>query len=501
MASAAAAEIKALIQEDKLAEAERLTATQLSLFRGTSDLDGISAMLLLTAQVALDQGNSAASLKAAREAWAVAKGLGQKQMQAEVLFTIVKALNMQGSAKEALKAARTSLPVCADSGDRALEAGMHHAMAVAHLKLEDVEDAIGANHQAMAIYKALGDKKGEATSVTTSAKALRMLGRFDEAITQATEAAALWRALGLAAGVVAALETIIDSQAAQGLPGGALAAAEEQLRLLQEAEVDKKNELIMMEKVAQVASEHGHKVEELLQMEEMINICIKAGDKLGEAQKTREAAHVHADMNHSQDALRLAKEAEKLFLSLGLADDAEAAKKLQTTVLVKKGQHNKAPHRSDALFALKSFIRAAELRDIEKIKTLENDLDKYSSAIKDTEMSSNLESLFERDPQALTFLEDQGWDLASFKKSSKVYQYPHKGFYLATIAGGMNFGPQFRGVHPYRKGTPAAEYDARVLSVCQLAETEAWQGQILYRHGIMDAGIQSGGVFGYPPHS
>jgi hypothetical protein len=297
---------------------------------------------------------------------------------------------------------------------------------------------------------------------------------------------------------VACVETIIDAQAAQGFPKAALQAAEEELSLLQKAGVNTKNELIMMEKVAQVASDQGQKLEALRTMEDMIKVCKNADDKVGEAQRTRQAAEMHAEMNHSQDALRLAKEAESLFQALDLKDDVEEAKKLQTAIFVKKGQHSKAPHRSEALLALKSFVRAVEQREIDQVKQFEVDMDKAASAIKDAEMSTALESLFERDPAALSFLEQQGWDLASFKVPTKIYQYPHKAFYLTTIAGGMNFGPQFRSVNPYRKDKVGE--DPRAMSVCCLPETEAWQGQLMYRPGIMDAGIQATSSFGFPPN-
>jgi len=350
----------------------------------------------------------------------------------------------------------------------------------------------------MTIHKSSKDKKGEAVSLTTVAKAYRMLGRFDQAISTAKEACGLWRSLSQAAGIVTALETIADAQAAQGFPKASLAAAEEELSLLRASGASVAHELMLMEKVAQIASDLGEKVETLRTMEEMIKVCKNNGDKAGEAQRTLQTAEKHSEMSHAQDALRLAKEAEELFVALGDKDSEEEAKKLQTSIYVKRGQHTKAPHRSEALLALKSFVRAVEQRELDQIRAFEADLDRAASAIKDTEMSTALESLFERDPEALQFLEKQGWDLENFKSPTKIYQYPHKAFYLGTIAGGMNFGPQFRSVHPYRKDKPS-DKDCVVLSCNFLPITESWQSMLAYRHGIIDAGLQSSGAFAYPP--
>merc|ERR1712050_739085 len=126
-------------------------------------------------------------------------------------------------------------------------------------------------------------------------------------------------------------------------------------------------------------------------------------------------------------------------------------------------------------------------------------MDKASSAIKDNEMTIALEALFERDPGALHFLEELGWDLQSFKVPTLCTQYPHKAFYLQTIAGGMNFGPQFRSVHPWKKGTKAEALGQRAMSVCVLPETESWQGVLLYRQAIIDAGIQAISCMGNDP--
>merc|ERR1712187_1008696 len=215
--------------------------------------------------------------------------------------------------------------------------------------------------------------------------------------------------------------------------------------------------------------------------------------------KTLQMAEMHGGLNHAQDALRLAKEAQGLFSALTDKDGEEECKRLQTRILVKRNQHAIAPHRPEALVSLKNFIRAVEQRELEEVKKFEEAMDKASGAIKDNELTIALEALFERDPQAIAFLEDLGWDLTSFKVPTLCTQYPHKAFYLQTIAGGMNFGPQFRSVNPWKKGVLSDRKNCGAISVCCLPETESWQGVLLYRHGIIDAGIQACSVINIPP--
>jgi len=456
-------------------------------------------MLLASAEVALSLMQPAIALTTAREAWGLAKSIDDKVLHAKILLAMVNGLNMQGGAKEALKAAKSSMAMVTVAKDDAVLAGLHHAMANAHLKLDDADDAMEAEEKAMALYKKLKDKEGQAGSLTNMAKAQRLLGRFDQATTSANEALEMWRGMGKGAGVAACMETIIDVQAAQGQSQDPLATAEEELSKFQKAGCNTRNELTLMEMIVEVATAQGRPLDACRFLEDMIKVCQAANNKLLEAQRTMRAAEVHSDMNHAQDSLRLAKRAQELFEGLGMNTQAEDAKKLQTSMHVRKGDHAKAPHRDNALKSMKSFIRAVEQREVAQVKQFEVDLDKFSTALKDTEMSNALESLFERDPAALGFLEQQGWDLESFKVPSKIYQYPHKALYLTSLAGGMGFGPQFRGVHPWRKGK-ASDGDAiRALSCCVLPETEAWQGQIMFRHGIMDAGLQSTASFGFPP--
>jgi len=498
MVSQAKRQIEALIEKDNLLEAERNASTEARRFREQSDDAGAATMLVLMAQVALAQKESSKALKAAREALPLVKGTPNKELHAEVLLAIIDGLNMQGSAREALRAVPTSIPIAQEAGNRALEAGMLHGQAVAQLRLQNADDAVEVGESALAIYNSLKDTKGSATSLNTIAKALRLVGRLDDALSRAKEAAALWRVLGKAAGVVMAVETIIDVQTALGIPKAGLVAAEEELNLLREARVNKRNELVMLEKVVQVATDQGEKLAAMRFMEEIVQVSKNAGDKVAEAHRTKQAAQMYFEMNQSQDAVRMAKEAETLFKGLGLSVDVEDMRRLQSSIYIKRGQHNMAPHRDEALLAMKSFVKAVEDRDHDNVKQFEVDMNKAATAIKDTEMSSALEALFERDPTALAFLEKQGWDCDAFKVPTKIYQYAHKATYLTFLASGMNFGPQFRPLNAYRKDRPCDE-DCRPMAVCSLPETEAWQGQLRFRPGIMDGGLQQCVTATFPP--
>jgi tetratricopeptide (TPR) repeat protein len=500
MASEARAKITNLLAEDKIAEADALASSNLSKAISSGDQKSLLQAQLGLADVALAKFEVEMALKVTREAWTLSKQLKDDAAQAEAIILMVNGLLLKGSAKEAVKAINSFMSIVRSCGKPALEASINHSLASAYLKLGDAEKALDAENKAKELHEKSGDKRGQAVSMVTIAKAQNMLGNFNEAITTAKEACTAWRALGKVVGIVAAVDRIVDAQAALGFPQASLAAAEEELSLLQKAGGDKTNNIILMERIAQIASDCGEKVQAVNTIEAIIKVYQDAGDKSGEAKQTLNMAEMHLTFGHLQDAIRTAKEAEELFNALEQKGAAEEARKIQTSVCVKQKQHTKAPHRSEALLALKNFIRAIENRDVSEVKKIEGSLDKAAGAIQDAEMTAALDSVFERDPNAIQFLENQGWDLESFKTPTLMFQVPHKSFYLQMCAGGMGFGPQFRSAHPWKKGLKIEGVQkTRTLGANWLPETEDWQGRIMYRHGIMDSAFQSSGIMNNDP--
>merc|ERR1712050_559679 len=129
--------------------------------------------------------------------------------------------------------------------------------------------------------------------------------------------------------------------------------------------------------------------------------------------------------------------------------------------LCEKGQPEKAPTRSEALKCLTSLSKATEMRKVEEVKELEEQLNKFGSVLSDQDLAATLQPLFTKDPEAIEFLEKElAWDFGGAGKGGgpgeKINFYAPKAFYLNTIMGGMGFGPQFRSVNPMRVGRHSA---------------------------------------------
>merc|ERR1719387_2453102 len=127
-------------------------------------------------------------------------------------------------------------------------------------------------------------------------------------------------------------------------------------------------------------------------------------------------------------------------------------------------------------------------------KDAEKRLNTFEGLITETDTFDALSPIFAaNDPEVMTFLVNQGWELkTSTGEPTKIKMWNHTVFYMNTIYGGMNFGPQFRHVNPYRVGKFEEEKGKTKktpinISVSQLPATDGWQHDMLYRPGILDA--------------
>lgn len=463
------------------------------------------ADLAAKAKELLEEGKVEESLATSRQAWPTAKKSGDKKIQAEVLLTMVKGLSAKGSANEAFKAAASSLAIVKASGVDAIIADMLSLTARLQTKVtqsdEGLAEADSRAFEACKMYKSLGDKKGEAVAMTTQAMAQSKGSNFNRAIATAEAALELWRPLGEAAGSAAALEVIVDAQAAKGQSKASMKVLEDEFAKMKANGFRGKNEVIMLEMMVNTATSQGFTSEAVTYYDQLIAALASSDDQMGEAVKTLECGELLSSFKMYKDAMAYAKKAVGMFKAMGDMDLVDRGEKLVTDCCIVLGQLSDSPYRSEGILALKDFTKGVELRDIAMTKEAEDKLEKTKNVIKESDINLALENLFAKDPSALKFVEDLGWDLSSFKSPQKVYLYPHKSFYLNMVFNGMNFGPAYRGVRaPGRVGkmsdglTPSA-------TILQRYDAELWEHKLLYQQALMDGSIQSSHMGGmYPPY-
>merc|ERR1712187_74606 len=216
-------------------------------------------------------------------------------------------------------------------------------------------------------------------------------------------------------------------------------------------------------------------------------------NSLGEMQLTMAKAKRGGDIN---EATKLAEAASKSFRQAKSKGGQDKALALVSSIFVDRGQPEKAPTRSEALKCLTSLSKATEMRKVDEVKELEEQLNKFGSVLSDQDLAGVLQPLFAKDPEAMEFLEKElSWDFGSAGKGGPgevTKFYPQKAFYLNTLMGGMGFGPQYRPVNAHRVGRHSA------ISASQLPETEAWQMELGFRPGILDSGLQVLAAVSFP---
>merc|ERR1712113_629286 len=177
-------------------------------------------------------------------------------------------------------------------------------------------------------------------------------------------------------------------------------------------------------------------------------------DEMGQGSTYHTMSEMQRALGDMQEATAMAQKSLLHFKAAGCKWGEEQAIQTISNLMVERGTPEKAPKRGDLQKALKELGKAVEQRRVEDFKAAEDKLNYMVNLMNESDVQSVLVPLFERDPGAIEFLEEQGWE---FPKEDKgpcfIKQYPHKGFYLHMINTGMNFGPQFRVVTPYRFGT------------------------------------------------
>jgi len=446
---------------------------------------------------------------AAAKALASAKDGGDAASISMAYALSVDALVKLTLAKEAMELAQDWLAFAQGKKDKATEANAWQALASVHHCKEEAavnpsspSDVIVAAKKALALYEDLGDKKGQATESATIASAHMREGDSATGMLVANKALDLAKECGETKCMTAALLALIDGYMMQETPMKGLQIANEELFNVRKSG-NKNAEAEVLEMISDAHAMMGEPHGAMEALKKALELYQDLKDKAGQGKILNLMAETKSAMGAKREATQLAQDAVA-FCQAGESKAGESVA-LQTlsTLLVERGQGDKAPKKPEAMKVLRALGRAVNARNLDDFKAYEAKLDSYGNVLATEDISEFLGLLFEKDPGAMEFLEAQGWQFTkdgeeggSGDFKTRVRFFDHKFFYLATIFGGMGFGPQFRSVNP-RKVTMKDGNDF-AISVSQLTETEAWQMHLGWRPGYLDSGIQNGSTLGKP---
>eukprot|EP00405_Crypthecodinium_cohnii_P023734 CAMPEP_0206488746 /NCGR_PEP_ID=MMETSP0324_2-20121206/42648_1 /ASSEMBLY_ACC=CAM_ASM_000836 /TAXON_ID=2866 /ORGANISM="Crypthecodinium cohnii, Strain Seligo" /LENGTH=411 /DNA_ID=CAMNT_0053967933 /DNA_START=25 /DNA_END=1260 /DNA_ORIENTATION=- len=319
------------------------------------------------------------------------------------------------------------------------------------------------------------------------------------ALESATEALEILRSAPKPEAIATALDITFRAHYAQGNANAGLRQINSELSTLRSVG-DRSREATVLSTLARAHALLGEPLSAIGAAEKAVNLNRKAGQKDAEGSSLCLIAEMRWALGELPAATEAARQALAAYSAAGDADGEKKAKAIISSTLARRGQIDKAPNRKEAKQALRSLASAVEQRNVVAAKEAEEQLNTMRDLVTDREIVEALQPLLQKDESAVKFLKELGWDFGDgdhgVDSALRGKEIPHLAFYLGQLWSGMNFGPQFRSVHPWRKGQ--VNKDREAIAVVQLPETEAWQMELGFRPGEIDAPIQSLLVHGFP---
>lgn len=451
------------------------------------------------AKTLFDDGDLLGARKAVATALESAKSDETYSLYVDVLVKLNLSAEAMVIAQDWLAASQANAHKSAQAQAWLAMASVHHAKEEAAENPSTPADVATAARKAVVLYEELGDKKGQATAMATLGSAMIRDGDSDGGMIQANKALELGKEIGETSILVSSLEAIIDGYVMQETPIKGLKIANEELFNVRKSG-NKKAEAEVLEMISNAHAMLGEAQGAMDALKKALELYQDLKDKAGQGKIMVLMAQTKKDMGQMREATALAQDAVEMCKAAGSKGGESEALQTLSTVLVERGLGESAPKKPEAMKVLRALGRAVNARDEKEFKAYEAKLDSFGNVLPTEDISEFLGLLFEKDPGAMEFLEEHGWQFTKdegggqgggdFK--TRVRFFDHKFFYLNTIFGGMGFGPQFRSVNP-RLVTMKADSNFAV-SVSQMCETEAWQMELQWRPGYMDSGIQNGGT-------
>lgn len=429
----------------------------------------------------------------------------------------------------AVAVARDFLAAAEEAGNTVAQAVAHRAIASVLRKKElqtgtlmpqKAQELLDSADKAVTLFRSAAAKtdgdastklqRGLAAALVDLAHARLRSLKAAEGLKAAEEAITLCRAMGRARGLVLALEMAMECHTAMRKPLHGIAAINRELTSLRKQRKAQEergaaptfglaDEASLLELLTRTHGALDEPLGALRSASEALEIYRQLGNKEAECDSLLCVSMLQKSLGEIPDATSAAEKALALARSLGDTDrESRALSAVSGLLLGLEPTLRAPPPKAQGLQALKDLVSAVQRRDAAAASLAEERLNRFSSSLADSDITEALAPMVNRDPGARDFLEKQGWKIQRPADSSGVRMraFSHHYFYLHMIGTGMNFGPQFRVVHPHRTTTASGELLA--LSVNQLPPTEEYQEQLLYRPGIIDAGLQSGLMFTFP---
>lgn len=460
---------------------------------------GEAAMLLATAEVYLAVGDFDNALKAALDSQSLFSKEGAILKEAETLSRVIVIAYLQNSNPEkALMAANQALSLVQKETDRRAQACAWFAAALARYASEAVEDALDAAMKTLSLAKDFGGKFKESEALCFMSQVYLGKGDTQSALSAAHKALVSAKDMKSGRQMALAVGIIVEVHIQKESPQDALRLAEEELEALQKSRKTAGLSSMMGAVIIATTAAKGPNAGF-----DVVKTCVESCRSSGNVQGEVEMLHRMACMAEYPDvAMNTAQAALKLAQKGGFAYQEVKIKDTLTDLWVARGRVDKAPTRKYALTLLNELSRNLEKTDADKFQETNKKLNKYWSALTQTDMEATIHKVIAKDPDSyMAFLKKHGTMAEEPARRDapipghKFKSLPHKTLYLGFRVSGLAYGPRFRVLSSANK---AVHEVGRVVAVVELSEcSDDWERELCYNPSLLDGALQSGVAQGY----
>jgi len=329
---------KAQLAKQNAEEAVYKATAALKAFRQLADKQGEAAVLDTMARAHLAGRDSSKAMQAANNAMTLYKELKNKPKEGAMLCLIAR-IHLAEGHEEALAAAKDALAVSKDLGDKELISESLDAVVDAYFKKKEPDDALAAVTREVQSFKSAGDKQAEMEALLKAAGVHLRSADYDQAVQLAQEAQEASLVVVDKLGEGNARLLIAKAKLEQADYGEALQMAEGAMALFQGAEfpAGRDGELSAFEVAMGVHFKLGGLNEAFSTAVEAYKRFSGSREKKGEAAVLLSIADVHLAKGENDMALKALTTAGPLFSAVGdKAGEGDAWAKLASTYMVKK---------------------------------------------------------------------------------------------------------------------------------------------------------------------
>jgi len=360
-------------------------------------------------------------------------------------------------------------------------------------------DAEICAREALQAFRVLGDIHGETAAQTLIAQVLVLKGAWQEAIRPAKAALKTLKLVDC----LEAHEALVLALVGCGQLQEARQSTTSRLAEFQQQN-DQHGQAAMTMLMATISAAEGDLSEAWRTIQEAQDLCVADDLKLL-SKVLLEASNISLQLRMLDETLVKAQEALMASWKLGDQLGERKANAILSEVYSLRGVPHLAPNRPQAMKLVKEMAKAVEQRDADAYQKASVQLARLAVSnppILKKEKREILDEVLRRDQAASEFIRANS---ASVSKSDAALGETFKTvektvLYYGFRAGGIAYGPRFRGIDMGLGRTTAGkgvEDEAHAYAVYRLQdEADDWEKSYRAHPSILDSALQSGSVIG-----